>query len=460
MRCRPIAVWRVLTRYERYDQYVVPQISILWYYIRIGGMKQILKSIVISFLALAARAVVRRYRPKVVMITGSVGKTSTKDAVAAVLASRFYVRKSEKSFNSEFGVPFTILGVSNPWKNPLAWFSIVRSACGLLFLPNHYPNMLVLEVGADRPGDLTRIVRIASPDAVVVTRLPEVPVHVEAYPSPEAVREEEFSPAYALEPSAPLIISADDHYALDMAMRIPAHVITYGTSSAAMVHMTGCKCHEVSRKVVGMRAKVSVDGEKGEVLVNGSVGCVQLLPAAAALAVGRTFHISLSEGLKALEAYMPPPGRGRLLHGIHDSTIIDDSYNASPAAVEEALDTLKKFPHAKRRVAVLGDMLELGRYSVMEHAHIGAVAREVADLVVAVGIRSRVFAEAPGTATVLTFDSARAAAEALSEHIQKGDIILVKGSQSVRTERIVEALLADKADVVKLVRQEKAWKKN
>jgi len=422
-------------------------------------MKNILKSIVVSMLAIAARSVVHRYRPHVVMITGSVGKTSTKDAVATVLASRFYVRKSEKSFNSEFGVPFTILGVSNPWGNPLAWLSILRSTIALLVLPNHYPNMLVLEVGADRPGDLTRIVRIAIPDAVVVTRLPEIPVHVEAYASPEAVREEEFSPAYALAAAAPLIISSDDQYALDMAMRVPAHVISYGCSENATVRISSAKCHEKTRRVIGMQAKVSVEGEKEELVVHGSVGGVQLLPAAAALAVARAFQIPLPEAIKALEAYVPPPGRGRILEGLNGSTIIDDSYNASPAAVEEALETLKHFPRAKRRIAVLGDMLELGRYSVMEHEHIGKLARGIADIVVAVGIRSRVFATVPGDAEVLSFDTAQAVAHALPELIQKGDVILVKGSQSVRTERIVEALLADRADVTKLVRQEKAWKK-
>src|SRR3989338_9508837 len=164
-------------------------------------MKNFLKIIVAGILAFIAGTVVRRYKPTIVMVTGSVGKTSTKDAVASVLSERFLVRKSEKSFNSEFGVPFTILGVKNPLGNPLAWGSIIKNSLALIFLPNHYPRMLVLEVAADKPGDLSRILRIATPDAVVVTRLPEIPVHVEAYATPEAVREEEFSPAYSLAPN-------------------------------------------------------------------------------------------------------------------------------------------------------------------------------------------------------------------------------------------------------------------
>ncbi|MHB8660938.1 MAG: glutamate ligase domain-containing protein [Minisyncoccota bacterium] len=421
-------------------------------------MKRILKSIVAFKLALLARAVIRRYRPRIVMVSGSVGKTSTKDAVAETLTARFLVRKSEKSFNSEFGVPFTILGVKNPWSDPFAWFSIVKSALALLLLPNHYPNMLVLEVGADRPGDLARILRIATPDLVVITRLPEIPVHVEAYASPEEVREEEFSPAYALAAAAPLIIPADDPYTLDCAMRIPARSVLYGESDDAVVHISDIDFYESEGKVSGMTAKVRVAGENGSIVVRGSIGKTQILPAAAALATAHALEIPLAEALAALEGYEPPPGRGRLLSGKNGSIIIDDSYNASPAAVEEALATLKAFPRAQRRIAILGDMLELGRYSVMEHERIGALASESADMIIAVGIRARAFAAAPRNGKTLLFDNSLAATSALADLVQVGDVVLVKGSQSIRTERIVEALLADPSDATRLVRQEKEWK--
>ncbi len=392
------------------------------------------------------------------MVTGSVGKTSTKDAVAAALAARFYVRKSEKSFNSEFGVPFTILGVGNPWNDPIAWLSVAKNAFALLVLPNQYPNMLVLEVGADRPGDLARILRFATPDAVVVTRLPEIPVHVEAYASPEAVREEEFSPAYALLAGAPLIVPADDDYAMINAKRLPARVISYGASEQAQVRISDINFNETDGIVHGMQANMHVNGERGTCVVRGSVGETQLFPLAAAIATAHAFEIPLAEALVALESYKPPPGRGRLLAGKNGSVVIDDSYNSSPAAVEEALKTLKIFPHVKRRIAVLGDMLELGRYSVKEHERIAELVEESADSIVTVGIRARAFASAPENAEVMQFESSRGAAAALAGIIREGDVVLVKGSQSIRTERIVEALLANPADASKLVRQEKKWK--
>lgn len=421
-------------------------------------MKKISKFLAAFVLGFLARAVVHRYKPKIVMVTGSVGKTSTKDAVAAVLRARYFVRKSEKSFNSEFGVPFTIFGVENPWNNPIAWLSVIKSALALLLLPNHYPKLLVLEVGADRPGDLARILRIATPDAVVVTRLPHIPVHVEAYASPEAVHEEEFSPAYALPASAPLIVSGDDPYALDSAFRTPARVITYGTAPDALVRVSDIGYFEQEGVVKGMKANVAVDGEVVRCVAKGSVGRAQICPMAAALAVAYAFQIPLTEALPSLEEYVPPPGRGRIFSGRNGSIVIDDSYNASPVAVEEALATLKIFPHAKRRIAVIGDMLELGRYSIMEHERISALARDSADVVVAVGIRARAFAEVPGKAEVKMFNDAKVAAQELQEYVSSGDVVLVKGSQSVRTERIVKALLANPEDADQLVRQEKKWR--
>jgi len=421
-------------------------------------MKNFFKTIIAFCLRVLARTVVRRYHPRIVMISGSVGKTSTKDAVATVLAEHFLVRKSEKSFNTELGIPFTIFGVENPWLNFFAWIKVVKSALALLLLPNHYPNMLVLETGADCPGDLSRILKIATPDMVIITRLPEISVHVEAYASPEAVREEEFSPAYALRVTAPLIIPADDSYALDSAVRSPAHIISYGISDDANVRISDINFLEENGKVVGMKANVNVDNKNEKIFVLGSVGKIQLLPIAAAIAAGNAFGVTIQEALKALETYEPPAGRGRIFAGKNNSVVIDDSYNASPVAVEEALSTLKTFPHAKRRVAVLGDMLELGRYSVMEHGRIASIAADSSDVIVAIGIRSRAFAFASKKHEVFSFNNSKDAALALPYIVQEGDVILVKGSQSIRMERVVEALLANPSDASRLVRQEKRWK--
>ncbi len=426
-------------------------------------MKSLLKSLVAFLLALLARAILAKYKPTIVMVTGSVGKTSTKDAIASALGGRFHLRASEKSYNSEFGVPLTIIGAKNPWMSAYQWLRVLEEALALIILPSHYPKLLVLEVGADRPGDLARILRIATPDAVVVTRLPEVPVHVEAYASPSAVREEEFAPAYALPVGAPLIICAEDSHAKSMAARLPARISTFGFSKGADVHLGTPHLTKSENGIEGMHAETTTSSGTVSLSVQGAIGRPQLYAPAAALALSRALGLTQQEAMEGLEKYVPPAGRCRLIRGRYNSIIIDDSYNASPAAVEEALSILKQVPTSGKRIAVLGDMLELGRYSVGEHERIGKIAVEVADLVIAVGVRARALADAARTVKgeefVRAYDDSFIAAEALKTVIGEGDVVLIKGSQSIRTEVIVEALLEKPEDISKLVRQEKEWKK-
>ena len=141
-------------------------------------MKNILKKIIIYKITTLARLVLLKYKPKIVAVTGNVGKTSTKDAIYTVLSSEFFVRKSEKSFNSDIGVPLTILGCHNGWSNPILWIKIIIRGIELVVFKNKYPQWLVLEVGADRPGDIKNITEWIKPDVVVVTRFGEVPCKV------------------------------------------------------------------------------------------------------------------------------------------------------------------------------------------------------------------------------------------------------------------------------------------
>lgn len=425
-------------------------------------MKSILKAIVAQSLALLAKAIIEKYRPLIVMVTGSVGKTSTKDAAAAVLSSRYYLRASEKSYNSEFGVPLTIIGAKNPWENPIAWFRVVKDALGLILLPSHYPKLLVLEVGADRPGDLARILRFVKPDAVIVTRLPDVPVHVEAYASPQAVRDEEFAPAYALSHGAPLIISADDPNAVTMASRLSATITTFGFAEGSDIRLEGYSFYEEGSES-GMEAQLNIQGASHTLRVKGALGRSQLYAPAAAIACALALDTTLAMALRGAEEYVAPAGRGRIIPGKNGSLLIDDSYNASPAAVEEALSALQLLSSKGRRIAVLGDMLELGRYSAEEHERIGTLAASRVDILVAVGVRSRATATAAravgmGEDQVFAYDTSDEAAEVLEAIVQEGDTVLVKGSQSIRTERIAERLLRTPEDRNRLVRQETEWK--
>ena len=400
------------------------------------------------------------------MVTGSVGKTSTKDAAAAALSQKFNLRKSEKSYNSDFGVPFTVIGVANPWVSPAAWINVFIHAFQIRFISKNYPELLVLEVGADSPGDLAKILKITKPDVVVVTLLPEVPVHVEAYATPYAVRDEEFSPAIALPADAPLIISADDKFAVSRSEKIDKDVCTYGVSSDANVRILDVRIWHgaTEHEILGMQAMLEVDGKKHAIKVNKAIGRSQLYAPAAAVALALTQKLTVEEALTGLESYLPPPGRGRIFSGKKDTLLIDDTYNSSPTAVEEILKSLELIPGKRRKVVVLGDMLELGRYSIAEHAHIGHLAKEVSDVLVTVGHRAKgisdaALADGMTENTVTHFDTSVEAAVHVEGLLKEGDVVLVKGSQGIRMERIVRPLLADFADTKNLVRQDAEWLK-
>ena len=431
-------------------------------------MRRHLKSLVAFVLSTQARAVIRKYKPSIIAVTGSVGKTSTKDAIYAALAEQCFVRKSEKSFNSDIGIPLTILGAPNGWSNPLRWLQIFFDGFSLLLFKSRYPDWLVLEVGADRPGDIRTVAAWLPVDIAVITRLPEMPVHVEYFDSPAEVIEEKAALITALKPSGTLVLYADDEATMGLAARAPgARVLSFGFAESASVHAervafdyTPSKPHQP----LGMHATVVSGAARVEACLLGTAGSHTLLPLLAACAVGEALGMPLSESVNSFNRqYMPPPGRMRLLAGVSNTLLIDDSYNSSPAAIAAALETLASLRTKGRRIALIGDMLELGRYSVDEHRKIGTQAAHICNLLFTVGFRARDVAEAaldtglPDTA-VLQFEDAERAGELLLPMLKEGDIILIKGSQSMRMERAAAILLAQPERASELlVRQEEEW---
>jgi len=434
-------------------------------------MRTIFKNAVVWIITLEARAVLRKYKPKVVAVTGSVGKTSTKDAIYAVLAKSYRVRKSEKSFNSEIGLPLTVLGAPNAWNNPFRWLANIVDGLFLIWFDTPYPEWLVLEVGADRPGDIRSLSGWLPVDIAVITRLPEVPVHVEFFDSPEAVVEEKASLIDAIKPGGVLALFADDPRTLGLQHRLPApdaRIITFGFEEGADVrgeHVALLREEGSETWPIGMTATITADGVSVPLEVAGAVGPHAFLPALAAAAVGRALDKHLSDIVGALESYDPPPGRMRLVPGIKHTLIVDDTYNASPAATVAALDTLAMIAPNGRKIFAIGDMLELGRHSVEEHRKVGAHAAATADFLVTVGFRARDIAAAAldngmSENNILQFEDAGKAGRELQNLLKEGDCILVKGSQSIRMERVVEEVMAEPTEAPRLlVRQDAEWKR-
>ncbi len=424
-----------------------------------------LKKIVSSILIWEARAVLRRYRPHVIAITGSVGKTTTKDAIFAALSEHLHVRKSEKSFNSEIGVPLTILGLDNAWRNPFHWLWNIIQGLILIVKKTDYPQWLILEIGADRPGDIRSIAQWLRPDIAVITSIPEIPVHVEYFDSPEAVLREKRALAEYLKPGGKLIINGDDARMQELRSTFHGITTTYGSAPTNDYHASHDEIIYDGKAPVGIRFRVNHEGNSIPVSLTGALGRPRVYAALAALAAARSIGVDIVSASAGLAAWVPAPGRMRLLPGLRGSIIIDDTYNSSPAAALAALDTLASIQNGGKKIAVLGDMLELGKYSAGAHRTVGERAAACTDLLATVGFRARAIGEAALDAGMPDInvrkyeqnESVRAGKE-LEPELQEGDIVLIKGSQSMRMERTVLEIMAEPEKASdSLVRQDPEW---
>lgn len=426
-------------------------------------MKQAFKHFVVAVLTKQAAILLARHQPKIIVVVGSVGKTSTKDAIYSVLKRTYRTRKSDKSFNSEIGIPLTILGIPNAWNNPFLWIKNIIDGAIVAFFSREYPEYLVIEAGVDRPGDMQRLARFLKPDIIVVTRLPDVPVHVEFFDSPEAVADEKMSIISALKPDGIVIYNHDD---IEIETRLrDVRQAAIGFSRIRPSHYTASKDQIVYNddQPIGLSFTVSTVAESHIVRATGAVGLPLLYTYLAAIAVGGQCGISTKDAVDALLEHEPPAGRMRILKGLKGSILIDDTYNASPEATLSALTTLSELGHTKRKIAVLGDMLELGRYSTREHEKIGEFAASTVDMLITIGVRARAIAEAAlehglHESKILQYDDAAKAGKELQGFLAPGDTVLVKASQSIRAERVVEEVMAEPNLAPSLlVRQDTAW---
>jgi len=360
-----------------------------------------------------AAAAWRRRHPqcRVVGITGSLGKTSTKEAIAAVLAGAGRVLKSEGNYNNEIGLPLTLLKLEAD------------------------DAYAVLEMGMYAAGEITRLAEIAGPDVGVITNVG--PVHLERLGSIEAIAAAKAELARWLPEEGTLYLNGDDERVAAMAQVTRARrVIRYGLGSDCEVRAESVR----GRGLEGFDATFS-DGRSSVHLALPWLGKHNVYVALAACAVG------LGEGLSwpAIEAGLrdcASLGRLRIVRGAGGSTILDDTYNASPASTLADLDLLAELPG--RRLAVLGDMLELGSLEEQGHRQVGQRAGDTLSVLAAIGKRARWIAEEaqsrnPGLVTWSGQDP-QAAVAWLKGQIMPGDYVLVKASRGMPLEEVVAAL--------------------
>jgi len=462
-------------------------------------MKHFLLKILKSILKQLARLMVWRFKPKIIGITGSAGKTSTKEAIFAVLKNHHRVRKSKGNLNNEIGIPLTILGdwsekelklVSRDTppgekriKKLFFWIKVIVSALiRVLFLhKSAYPRVLILEYAADRPGDIKYLLEIARPQIGVVTTVGEIPVHVEFFSGPEAVAREKSKLIESLPANGFAVLNFDNEIVMEMRERTRARVITFGFAEGADLRITNFDLtqtnadlyadlyadlneearsargsasdqHNIDQREsvwrevpVGVSFKLEYAGSVVPVVLKNAFGKAQAYAAAASACVGLIFDLNLVEISEALSNnYQPAKGRMNLIAGIKDTYIIDDTYNASPISMQEALETLRNLP-AKRKIAVLGDMLELGKYSIEAHESLGRFVAPIVDILVTVGPRAKFIAEEAKNSglaenKILSFDTAGEAGLAVQDLIKPGDLILVKASRAIGLEKVVEEI--------------------
>lgn len=426
-------------------------------------MKESLTNFLTHALRKLSRLTIWRFRPMVVGITGSAGKTSAKLAAAAVLGSDRRVRWSKGNLNTELGLTLCVLGDwteeelalvsratpagSRRLRKLFFWLRVIFvSVFRLVFgRRENYPEILILEYGVDRPGDMKKLLAIARPDASIITALGGVPVHVEYFNGPEEVFREKARLVESLPSAGYAILNQDDERVIAMRDRTRAQIITFGFSRGADVRVSALENRSENGRPLGISFKLHYGGSLIPVRMDGVLGRAHALSAAAGAAVGTVFALNLVKASEAFKNYAPAHSRMEIVPGVKGSWLIDDSYNASPLATQSALEAFGELP-AKRRIAVLGDMLEIGRYSEEEHKKIGKLAAESANVLIAVGPRGKFILEgAKKTRRKIRtyhFHDAGEAGRALQNMLRKGDLVLIKASRGVGLDKVVEEVRA------------------
>ncbi|MHB9033673.1 MAG: alanine racemase, partial [Anaerolineae bacterium] len=378
-----------------------------------------------------ARFILANRQVKVVAITGSLGKTSTKEAAATVLAQRYPVFKSYANYNGRLGLAIT--------------------------LGQHEPSqkLAVLELASDSVNEIRDLAEITKPEIGVVTNVSTS--HIQLFGSLERIAQEKARLVEALPPGGWAILNHDDSRVRAMAAQTRARVLTYGLNPGAALYGSG-----VQVAPDGTSMNITWEGLNHPLRI-ALLGAQHAYTMLAASAVGLLYGLSWDEIAAGLAAVQPLAGRTRLLPGINGSSILDDSYNANPDSVLTALRTAAALP-ARQRWFLFGDMAQLGEQAVNAHLQMGRAVADTMDKLVTKGELSRLAADEArkhGLSVDDTFSTASGqdAVHILQANLQPGDLLLVKGSAEARLELITRELLADpsQADTL-LPRQNSGWR--
>jgi UDP-N-acetylmuramoyl-tripeptide--D-alanyl-D-alanine ligase len=365
----------------------------------------------------------RRWRGSLVAITGSMGKTTTKEFMAQVLQTEFSVYRSPANYNNLFGLPLALFGLS----------------------PEDHIG--IFEMGMSSPGEIEEMCRIARPDAGVITNV--APVHLQFFDSVEAIAQAKAELAEGLSSGGTLIYNADDPLVRKIAGVYHGDKISFGTSPEADVRADGIEI----AGLMETRFRLVCEGFSSRAILP-LCGAHYVMDALPAVALARRYTIDFGQILEALRHLRQAHMRGRVLRFREGFTVIDDSYNSNPQALSRMIETLAAIPGYSRRILVAGEMLELGKEADALHYQCGMRAAE-SGIDVLVGVqgaareitRGALGAGAPPS-RIHFFTEANPAIDFVYRMVQAGDLLLIKGSRGVRLERMVHALCGGYTELI------------
>ena len=401
-----------------------------------------------------SQAILKKYQPLIIAVIGSTGKTSTKEAIYCVLKDNFQVGKNELNLNTEIGAPLTLILGKNAKRNIFLWLYNFLKAFFLIIFPyKKYPKIWILEMSEDRPGILTYLFNLTQPKIVVLSWIGEIPVHIANYPSLNAYKKEIISCCQKLKADDVLVLNTDSFLFEEIKEKSSAKIITYGIFKKADFSVTNYKLILNEEGEIEMHFRLETQDNFLPVKIKNIFSQVYLYPLLSAIVIGDYFNLNLLTITNALENYKVPKGRPHLIEGKNGSLIFNDSYNANPDSTlaalnsfQEVFEVLKEKKNLKRKILVLGDMLELGEYSSMAHQKIGEETAKIGDYFFSVGkemkLTGEIFSQQKGEDKVFFFEDSSSCAKAIETFIQTGDFVLVKGSRGMHLEIVTQKIMA------------------
>ena len=393
-------------------------------------------------------SVLWRQKPFVIGVTGSVGKTTTKDMIAHILDEHKSVWVTKKNYNNEIGVPLTILCIEKNINSITGIFHI----CGKwiwAMLTSRYPEILVVEMGVDRPGDMDYLMSIVVPDISVLTAVSHA--HSEFFSSVEEIANEKQKIITKMKRGGVAIINADDHHVKKVDKKTDVEIISCGTQVGADFYASDIEVCFREHDLTGLSFKLNYKGRVMPVRLKNVIAEHLIYAALVAIAIADKLQINVVEAVSNIKDFVSSPGRMRLLDGKNDTLIIDDTYNASPKAMSAAINTLQSAP-AFRKIAVLGDMLELGMISQKAHEKVaGQLLKTDVNIVFFIGREMKyAFEKVKKNNSIEShhFSLASDAVKSVAKRIDQGDVILIKGSRGMKMEQIVRKVVIDDSETL------------